>query len=203
MPAPHGPNIVIDKHHFQAPQPDMTGAALKALGGVPADFRLFKINPGPNPDEPIGDAEVVHLHDGEHFYSLPPGRVGDLLPSVQAEIDELLAAIPDAIVQVGDAARFFIEIPVVYLPKDKGWDQAATRILLPVPSAYPTSRPPNFYVGPELTRNGAAPGGKGGPEPIAGGQWAAMCWAPAHSEEARRSLLACIRFALARFWEAQ
>lgn len=54
-----------------------------------------------------------------------------------------------------------------------------------------------------MTRACSAPGGKGGAELIAGKQWAAMCWAPVHSEEARRSLLACIRFAMARFWEAQ
>lgn len=142
MPAPHGPNIVIDKQHYQAPKSDMSGAELKELASIAADFRIFKIHPGPSPDEPVGDAEMIHLDNGDHFYSLPPGRVGDLIPSVQAEIDEVVSALANSIIHAGDGSRFLIEVPLVPLPEGHGWDQKTTRILIPVPASYPTSRPP-------------------------------------------------------------
>jgi hypothetical protein len=58
----HGriPIFIDDERHF-APKPEMTGAELKVLGEVPADYQLFLEVPGPEPDIGIRDDEVVEL----------------------------------------------------------------------------------------------------------------------------------------------
>lgn len=71
-----GPRILINKTPFEAPKEEMSGAELKQLGGIPAGNKLFKEEPGPEPDRPIGDDVVVRLRDGDKFYDLPPGVVG-------------------------------------------------------------------------------------------------------------------------------
>ena len=181
----------------------MTGTELKVLGGVESTYRLFKEMPGKDPDVPIGDSEVVALKDGDHFYSLPVGRVGDLLPSVQAEVEEVTAIFPDARVHRGPGSDFWLEVPQLGMPGGKGWNQAATDILVPVPGGYPTAKPPNFFIRPGLPRAGGGVGGMGGPQAVGPvpGQWCAMCWGPV--AEGRHSLLACVRFAASRFLEVQ
>jgi hypothetical protein len=196
-------SVHIDKKHFHAPKPKMTGAELKKLAGIDATYRLFKEMPGKEPDVPIADGEVVDLKDGMHFYSLPVGRVGDLLPSVQAEIEEVISTFPDARLHRGPGNDLWLEIPGTVLPAGKGWNQTATDVLVPVPPAYPSAKPPNFFIRPGLARGGGAVGGMGGPQAVgvAPGQWCSMCWSPA--AEGRSSLLACVRFAISRFQEAQ
>lgn len=73
---PHGVTIFINEEREVAEKENMTGAEIKALGGVPAGNRLFKEEPGSHPDTQIGDDEVVHLKNGDKFYDLPPGVVG-------------------------------------------------------------------------------------------------------------------------------
>ena len=186
----HGPSIHIDKKQYHAPSKEMTGQELKALGSVPEDYMLFKVVPGPDPDEPIGDTEIVLLKNGNHFYSLPAGVVGQRLPGVEAEIAELLHVFPDAEL-IEDGSNIFVEL-CVQVPRSKGWDQTDTRILVPFPANYPASKPPNFFVDPTLTRGGAHPGGRGGPVTVVGKQWAPMCWNP--KTEARDSMVRCVRF---------
>src|SRR6267143_3268172 len=158
--------ITIDKKPFRAPKPAMTGTELKALAGIDQAFRLFKEAHGKDPDIPIGDAEVIQLSPGDHFYSLPVGRVGDTLPSVKAEIDEILAAYPDARVHRNSGTEFWIEVPGVKLPPGKGWNQETMDILVPVPAGYPTARPPTFFVRPGLARGSGGVGGMGGATPV-------------------------------------
>jgi hypothetical protein len=52
------------KHH------ELTGAELKTLGEVPADYDLFRKVHGKY-DEKIQDTENVHLYDNDHFYGAP------------------------------------------------------------------------------------------------------------------------------------
>ncbi len=68
--------IFINDVQQQLEKPTGTGAELKQLGGIPAGNRLFLEEPGPKPDQPIGDAEAVNLKPGMKFYDLPPGVVG-------------------------------------------------------------------------------------------------------------------------------
>jgi|tagenome__1003787_1003787.scaffolds.fasta_scaffold20964670_2 hypothetical protein len=69
-------NIQIDHHHFQLDSEEITGEQLKALAGVPLANLLFREVRGPGDDEPIQNETVVHLHDGDKFYDMPPGTFG-------------------------------------------------------------------------------------------------------------------------------
>jgi hypothetical protein len=61
--------IHIDRHAYESPNPT-TGAALYALGKVPAGFQLYREVQGDQEDEPIhNDNEKEHLTKDEHFYS--------------------------------------------------------------------------------------------------------------------------------------
>lgn len=64
-------SIIIDKKQHFAPSSEMTGAELKKLGGVAPAFDLFKDVPGQGDDIKIGDADLVALKNGDHFYSVP------------------------------------------------------------------------------------------------------------------------------------
>lgn len=62
-------NIQIDRKHKRSPNPT-TGAALYALGEVPAGYVLYRETPGPTDDELIpNDGTAVQLKDGDRFYS--------------------------------------------------------------------------------------------------------------------------------------
>lgn len=72
----HGIKIQINKQHHEVLSEELTGAELKALASIPMGNKLFKEMPGKEPDQVIGDADRVHLHNGDKFYDLPPGVVG-------------------------------------------------------------------------------------------------------------------------------
>ena len=62
--------IFIDDVSHSTKHHELTGAELKKLGDVPADYDLFRKVHGKD-DEKIQDAQKVHLHNHEHFYSAP------------------------------------------------------------------------------------------------------------------------------------
>lgn len=70
--------IHVDTQVVHIEQPSLTGAELKRLGGVAAEYDLYLVVPGPGGDELIGDDEAVELKSGMHFVSGPsdlnPGR---------------------------------------------------------------------------------------------------------------------------------
>jgi hypothetical protein len=69
-------NIQINHQHYKVDVEQMTGAQIKALGGIPEQNLLFREVHGPGEDEQIRDDTVVHLHNGDHFYDMPPGNFG-------------------------------------------------------------------------------------------------------------------------------
>jgi len=73
-----GPQIFVNRDAFKAPKEEMTGFELKQLAGIPGGNKLFREEPGSHPDIPIGDETVVTLKNGDKFYDLPPGVVGEL-----------------------------------------------------------------------------------------------------------------------------
>ena len=74
--APLHINIFINGKKFVAPKPIMTGAEIKSLGGIPADYQLFLEVPGPDPDKGIRDNEEVKLKSGMSFFGVVPGNLG-------------------------------------------------------------------------------------------------------------------------------
>jgi hypothetical protein len=69
-------NIQINHQHHQVDTAQLTGAQLKALGGIPEANLFFREVHGPGDDEQIQNDAVVHLHNGDHFYDMPPGNFG-------------------------------------------------------------------------------------------------------------------------------
>ena len=69
-------NIQINHQHFKVDLDEMTGAQLKALGGIPPDNLLFREVHGPGDDEQINNDTVVKLLNGDRFYDMPPGNFG-------------------------------------------------------------------------------------------------------------------------------
>jgi hypothetical protein len=66
--------ISIDKKNFDVHNQFITGAELKKLGGIPADYEVFlKVN-GPGEDQLIRDTDKVDLSQPgrEHFYGCKP-----------------------------------------------------------------------------------------------------------------------------------
>jgi hypothetical protein len=69
QPDDHEIEIIIDRKHLRSPR-KTTGAALYVLGGVPANYTLYRETPGPEEDEPIpNDATPIRVHRHEKFYS--------------------------------------------------------------------------------------------------------------------------------------
>lgn len=62
-------HIFVNRRRFEegdGVRPEMTGAQIAALVGVPADNAVVRIDSGPDKRE-IGVSEVVHVKNGEHF----------------------------------------------------------------------------------------------------------------------------------------
>lgn len=71
-PPDHHPDeipIMIDGRPYKAPKTPMTGAELKALAGVAADYDLWFETPGPADDQKLADGTPFPVRQGNHFYS--------------------------------------------------------------------------------------------------------------------------------------
>lgn len=69
-------NILINQHHYAVDGEEILGRDLKKLAQIPGANLLFREVRGPGDDEQIQDDTLVHLHDGDHFYDMPPGSFG-------------------------------------------------------------------------------------------------------------------------------
>lgn len=69
-------NIEIDSRHYQVNVERMTGSQLLALAGAAAGNQLFRETPGPAEDQAVQPDQVVELHSGEKFYTVPVGNFG-------------------------------------------------------------------------------------------------------------------------------
>ena len=69
-------NIRIDQQHYKVHTEEMSGAQLKELASIPTANLLFREVKGPGDDEQIADSTVVHLHNHDEFYDMPPGNFG-------------------------------------------------------------------------------------------------------------------------------
>jgi hypothetical protein len=71
-------DIHIDRKPYVVSQPELSGAALRQLAGLPGSVDLYLEEQGDVEDELIKDHDVVRLRPGMHFYSTPsnitPGR---------------------------------------------------------------------------------------------------------------------------------
>lgn len=63
----------VNGHKVETTESELTGAQIKALGGVPSGETLF-LKHG-NADDPIADDQVVSVRNGMKFKSAPDGGV--------------------------------------------------------------------------------------------------------------------------------
>ena len=72
----HEITIFIDAARYQTNKTSMSGAEIKALAGINAQYQLYLEETGDTPDKPIADAEALALKEDMHFYALPPTTFG-------------------------------------------------------------------------------------------------------------------------------
>jgi hypothetical protein len=160
--AQHGEvNIIINKKHYVAPKQQMTGREIKELGGIPPANRLFREESGRHDDTPIGDEQVVELKNGDHFYDLPGGVVGEaaLLPHVAEQVEELRSEFGD--VQVHQLSTGITYVEIMRFPLPEGWSPQETRLLISL-QGFPEGWPPKFWTDTNVVApTGQAPAGAG------------------------------------------
>jgi len=68
----HNVDVFTDQKLYESPNPT-AGAALYALGNVPAGRELYREVTGDKEDQPVENGpETVHLKKDQHFHSGPP-----------------------------------------------------------------------------------------------------------------------------------
>lgn len=195
-----GPKIKINKEHYDAPSAQMTGTQLKALASIPAGNKLFQESPGKEPDRLIGDSVTVDLHNGDRFYDLPPGVVGN--PTLlERQLKRLKDTFPSAVIeQRPDGSGL---LTVGDLPMPPGWDRDRISISMILPVGYPTAKPSGFETAADLKlADGRVPSAGRGEHIIDGRPFAHFCWQPSQPwENDEHELWKRVKFALVRFAE--
>ncbi len=122
-----------------------------------------------------------------------------MLPRLRSELDELRIEYPNAQENAQSDGSIHIIIPDIPLPE--AWDPSRVRILLVVPTAYPTAKPV-FHTEPQVKlKTVPQVGGKGEPTRIGESEWCAYCWNPPSWDLSRETLLRFLKFSLSRFEE--
>ena len=74
----HEITIFIDAKGYEVTKTSITGAEIKALAGIDAQYQLYLEETGDKPDKPIADTESLPLKQDMHFYAIPPTTFGNL-----------------------------------------------------------------------------------------------------------------------------
>jgi hypothetical protein len=53
---------------------ELTGSEIKSVAGIPADYELWEVRG--DQTVPVGNDQVVKIHNNEHFRAIPPGTFG-------------------------------------------------------------------------------------------------------------------------------
>ena len=181
----------------------MSGTELKALGKIPSENKLYREVPGSHPDEPIGDDQQVELKNGDKFYDLPIGQVGeqDIHQNVKKQIEKARDHFPGIQYEVKTSGAIHVEVPDLPLPR--GWNTEKTRILIILPAGYPANKPNGFEAESNLKlADGRMPGG-GSENKIRDESWLHFCWNPQKWDSSLDSLWKYIKFAESRFKEVK
>jgi hypothetical protein len=72
----HEFTIFIDAKKYLVNKSSMTGADIKALAHIDAQYQLYLEEQGDRPDRAISDAQAVSIHNDMHFYAIPPATMG-------------------------------------------------------------------------------------------------------------------------------
>ncbi len=66
--------IFVNNNSLETHENQLTGTAIKSLANIPADYELFEVKG--NQTVPIGNEQVVHIHEKQHFRAIPAGTFG-------------------------------------------------------------------------------------------------------------------------------
>lgn len=70
-------HFFVDAKKYETAQTALTGAEIKAIAGVAANYQLFLEEEGDSPDKAIGDGEAVDITERiKHFFAVPPATFG-------------------------------------------------------------------------------------------------------------------------------
>ena len=70
-------HFFVDAKKYETDERSITGAAIKSIAGVPANYQLFLEETGDTPDRAISDGEAVNLEgESKHFFAVPPATFG-------------------------------------------------------------------------------------------------------------------------------
>jgi hypothetical protein len=67
--------IFVDGAKVYFETDEVTGAQIKQRAGKPDNYQLFLEQPG-RPDKLIQDQELVKIHNGQHYHTVPPATFG-------------------------------------------------------------------------------------------------------------------------------
>lgn len=66
--------IFVNNVVFTTQEHELTGTQIKSLASVPADYELFQVKG--DQTVPVGNEEIVHIHNKMHFRAIPAGTFG-------------------------------------------------------------------------------------------------------------------------------
>lgn len=70
-------HFFVDGKKYETAQTALTGAEIKSIAGVAANYQLFLEEEGDEPDKAISDGEAVNLTERvKHFFAVPPATFG-------------------------------------------------------------------------------------------------------------------------------
>lgn len=75
--APKLNHFFVDAKRYETAQTSLTGAQIKSIAGVAANYQLYLEEEGERPDKGISDGEAVNLTERvKHFFAVPPATFG-------------------------------------------------------------------------------------------------------------------------------
>ncbi len=67
-------SVFVNNAEFHTSEHELAGATIKTLANVPADYELFEVNG--DQTIPVGNEQIVHIHNKIHFRAIPAGTFG-------------------------------------------------------------------------------------------------------------------------------
>jgi hypothetical protein len=66
--------ITVNNKPYQTAAHELTGAQIKGLASIPADYELFEVRGSET--VPIANDQEVHIHESQAFRAIPAGTFG-------------------------------------------------------------------------------------------------------------------------------
>lgn len=178
----------VDGQRYESVRPDVTGADIKRIAGIPANALLFQeVRTGS--DQRIEDGTRVNLArpGTESFYTSLPANNGSGAASPRSPLDAQFAALqqtyPEAELTRQPDGTAWIRVPGV--PLTPAWAESQVTVKFVVPNGYPAAPLDCFWAERPLTLlTGAAPANSGQSVPFANDLWFSyhlQDWSPAEN----------------------